>query len=527
VIVIGITKLRAAASPSARAAGARRARLVTETRVQDLVFVAVVVLCVVAHWVVLARGVVPSGLDMGNWLAFGHGLLGEHLRSSQMVYPPLVPLLAAGTEHWLGLMTANHLLTVVSAAAPAAGAYVLLRRAGAGWVAPTLAGLLAAASSTGEAAAWGGYPQLLALGFMGVLLACWDAHLRSGSSRAAVGAALALAGAVASNELVGVACILLVPALVAAHATFRHRELVARWRRHAVGLVVVGLPSLLFAPTYLTLVHSAVETHREYPRPAATLAALVNSTTMLFREFPMFWRIALVLTALAPLALWRHRRHPLWATTTALLVVTLGLLLETREFRYIYLIPVLAVCGVAMWATCARLPRLPATATDWTRGVASLVIAGVLGLQIVTGLSFFSGQVGWYTELTPSFVAAMDWLRTNTPADTLVAVSSSTRNDPLGWWVEGYAQRLTAFESNVAYLLTQDERDRSLAATEIFSARPRLAGVCAAARDHGVSYLLVDKSWADTHGFTTGLTVSPGEKVIMDDGSVLLVGCSA
>jgi len=316
-----------------------------------------------------------------------------------------------------------------------------------------------------------------------------------------------------------------VPALVVVHAAARPREVEWRWRRWALGLVTVGLPSLPLLPIYLTLVSAAREQAREYPTPTARLSEVITWTNQLYREFPLAWQLALLLAIAAPIALVRRRREPLWTACTALLVVSGGLIVLTRESRYTYLLPTLAVVGVALWVSAARVPFVSRRVTDWIRTVAALVLTGALGLQVVAGLRFFTGQVTYYTVLQPGIVSGLDWLREHTPAQTTVAVTATPDGYPLGWWVEGYAERPSVYMSPPGYLLFADERARAAVAAGIFGAQPRLAGVCAAALQHDVDYLFIDRAWADGHGFSTALSLPAGSKVILDNESLLLVRC--
>src|SRR5207253_2259002 len=103
------------------------------------------------------------GIDGGNWLALGHSLFGEHIRSETIQYPPIVPLLAVAAEIPFGPYGGLQAIAYVSALAPMLGAYIYLYNSGLRWRAVVLSSFLGWSSATGDAMAWGGYPQLLGL----------------------------------------------------------------------------------------------------------------------------------------------------------------------------------------------------------------------------------------------------------------------------------------------------------------------------------------------------------------------------
>src|SRR3989442_14994484 len=67
----------------------------------DIAFVAFLAAVALSRWTTMADSPLPPGTDQANWLAFGHALAGEHIRSSAVSAPPIVPLLMLGvTGAW-------------------------------------------------------------------------------------------------------------------------------------------------------------------------------------------------------------------------------------------------------------------------------------------------------------------------------------------------------------------------------------------------------------------------------------------
>ena len=102
----------------------------------------------------------PSGLDFGIRLTLGYQILGHPLAGAAVgTYPPIVPVLTVGVTWALGVVWGTALLAGLSSTAPALGAWFACRLFGARWTALLAAVLLAATSSSGEAAAWGASPS--------------------------------------------------------------------------------------------------------------------------------------------------------------------------------------------------------------------------------------------------------------------------------------------------------------------------------------------------------------------------------
>jgi hypothetical protein len=477
----------------------------------DVCFAAVCLGVAAVRFVILTDPAAPSGIDGGNWLAFGHALLGERIRSSELVYPPVVPLVTSGLVALFGLVNGVAVMAASAAIAPALGAYVVLRRTGLGWWAFGLAALLVGAASTGEAAAWGGYPQLLGLGLLPVvgwsLLDAFDA----GAVRRAVLAGVALAAIVATSYYAAIPAMAMC-AVISAVAVVR------RWlppRRWLAIVSLVLLPSVLFAPIYLRFANATI---RSTPRDVRlTTDGFVDQVALVFRDAPVFWCAAFVVAVGALVA---RRGSRLRGVVVSMLVAAVAIGSITREPRWMYLMPSTLVLGVGC-AIAAHRSRYPAHSAARDAGAAALAVA----LVAVTffGLRGFGSQREFYGVMTPGLVRAIEWIDQETPARSLVAVNTA-RTWALGWWVEGYGHRPTLPSAALRWLLFRDERARARRANEIFrSGIPGDARV-ALARRWGVDYLLVAKSWEfyDERDADRFVRRHPGSLVFENDGAVVL-----
>ncbi|HEU0114394.1 MAG TPA: hypothetical protein VFQ80_06950, partial [Thermomicrobiales bacterium] len=147
-------------------------------------------------------GPFPTGLDGGQWLALGRGLLGGVGRSTQGVYAPLVPVLSALAAGAVGPALGLRLVAMLAYAAVLV-AIAALARLELDW-APTIVALLVvgSASAVVEPLAYGGYPQTLAFAAMLAGCAALSAAL-SRNANSVAWAALAFAVAAASHHIYG------------------------------------------------------------------------------------------------------------------------------------------------------------------------------------------------------------------------------------------------------------------------------------------------------------------------------------
>lgn len=444
----------------------------------------------------LVAGGAPPGIDAGNWLDIGRSLFGDDAGLVAPAYPPVAPALVAGAVAVAGALHGVAFVAALASLAPAIGAYVVLRRNGLRWPAVGLAVLLVPLAATGEATAWGGYPQLLATGLGVVTLSMLDGHLRSPGRRGALAAGAALAAVLATSHFVGAivlagAVVLLLlhrsPSLVrsggAAGVSARAS------RRH---LALVALPSLVLVPLYVAMATSMGAGYGSRPAGVrVTLSSLLADLEFVYREAPLVWRPLVALAVLTPLLAGPLRRRPSWAVATSLVVAVAVVLVGTGEPRALYLLPVAAVASAGFWteawSTGGARPGRAATA------VLAAGFVAVLGVVSLRGLDLFSAQRSFYQVLAPGVVEGIDWLRANSTRGDLVAVAS-VDGAPLGWWVEGLGRRSVLSGSALHWLYLEGERDRARTANRVFGPRFPDAAALDEARGAGVDYLLVARS---------------------------------
>ena len=491
----------------------------TNWPVVHISFIGYLGLVAVTRYSSIAALSVPLGIDPGNWLAQGYGLMGEHVRSSSIVYPPVVPLLALLATWMFGLVTGVKLLSVFASVFPAIGAYVLMRGSGLKWTAFVCAALLAPAASTGEAMAWGGFPQLLGLGLLLVFLWRLDAWLRSGLLKDALIAGLLAASTLATSDLIGGCAVVIGSVLVAMHLIVRPSPR-APITQIIKGAAILALFTLPLVPLYLQLVRAIMQTSAGVTK--LTPGEAVAQVSSIFRDFPFFWRSALFLVLLVPFIAVRRRRDTLWLVTTALLIPPGLLLVFLGEQRFVYVLPIAIVVGLSLWIRDLRLSRFPSTRAF---GLAMLLaLAAALGAESINGLTFFrTQQVKYYTLLNPGLMEGLEWLRQRTPADAIIAVSPTRDDYAIGWWVEGVARRPTVYGSDPAWLNFPDERKRAAVANAIFDPNETVERSEMLASCFGASYLFVDKAWSAFATWSRTARDLPTSSIVIDNQSLLLL----
>lgn len=504
----------------------------------DIIFVGFLLGIAAWRWQVISSFPEPSGLDAGNWLAFGHALLGSDARSSTIVYPPVVPLLILGFAAIWGPLTGVQLLAMTSSLFPAIGAYILLRGR-LGLRAVLLAGLLAPAVTTGEAAAWGGFPQLLGLGFLPMALWAMDRFVVSrGSKSWALAASLLLLLTVASSDLIGLAAAAICPLYLLIRISLIAEPDRPPRRSLVVGLLIGAVPSLTMIPIYAQLVSGALRTESKHLNQL-TLATLQPSLDNLFKENVDFWHVVILAAIVSPLVLFIRRGRPLASIAASILLIALAELLIVRDVRFFYLLPLAMVVGLGAWWSVLTDPEHPLVwwrvIADFGRGrtisldhVLTISMAVLLFVECTFGLKAYPQQIRWYSVLTPGMVQGLQRLDALAPRNSAIAVSpgpglAATQAWPFGWWVEGLLDRPTYYASSQDWLTFADERTRAQIANQMFGNSAYESAAIKTARDHHITYIVVAKDWPGYWNWMSNEGTGLAQSVIIETDSIIVI----
>lgn len=452
----------------------------------DLMFAAMVIVAVSARLHYLVFDGAPVGVDPGNWLAYGHALLGVTSRPEGVVYPPLVPLVVTAAVALLGPTVGIVAVGAVSAVAPGVAVYIVARQT-VGSAAPLLAGILLLSPAAGAIAAWGGYPQLIGTGCVIVATWCLAGWLGDGTRRllvaVVVGSTLVLATshAAAAAGLAGAGgC-----ALVA---------LVRGGRRVAGQLVIVAVASAAAAvplmPLYQHLLHALINFRATEP---ATVAVPISETPAhITVVHGGAWPVWAVGWLLACITVTRDRgRTRLGVMTAGFLVGLPALFVVTGQPRVLYEAPLVAVLGLTLATAQAQ------TNARWRSVVA--VVAVALVIVATAGMVAAPRQRAAYAVLDRDLLAAIAWMGDHSPRDATVA-APAIGNAPLGWWVEGLTRRQVVSAAPLRWLVFPAERDRARIANDLLYRLgvPTREGIRRAAR-LGIDYVLLAKTGPAYH----------------------------
>lgn len=498
----------------------------------DAVFILCALIAATVRFVILRQGGAPPTIDAGNWLAFGDTMLGDGVRSSTMVYPPLVPLLTKASVALFGLTGGVATLAAALSLAPAAGVYIALRYSGLAGVSLVPALLVLGASSVGEATAWGGFPQLIGLGLTPVTLVLFDRFLTTWSIRHALASGVAVMSVLATSHFVGAALVVAAATLLVLGLRRPVDPVPNGWQR-AGRLGLVLLPSAWLAPLYWSLT-------RAYGGDSATVASpnqltwsnLFERVEFLYRDTPWLWRFLLPLAIAAPFLLWRYHRTALWRAVSALLATTVLLIAVTREDRFLYFLTTVTALGLALWMV-RGLESLRGGSSDAapsgrrTRAIAVFgvgILVAAIGFQAVRSTEFFRSQREYYGILTPGLVSGIEYLRESSAPDAVVAVPS-LNNAPLGWWVEAIAKRTTVYGSPLGWLSFDDEIRRAAFANDLFAPPFPTEEKVELAKSAGIELILVPATWFffDDAAIDALAGAAPDAVLRLNDDAVVIV----
>lgn len=455
----------------------------------DAVFVVAVAAVVVIRAVALDSAGAPPGFDGGDWLALGHGLLGNPVRPSGVTAAPVVPLITVAAVEVLGRQAGFVLLGAASSVAPAVGVYSVLRRISGGWSAVLLSLLLAAAGSAGEAASWGGYPQLLGLGLLPPTALVVDRFLRSRDRNHALVAGCTLLAVALVSDLVLAMALCTSVMLLVLHLAIRRPRAPTRalWPTVLVLLAPLGAA----VPLYARLASARIAAVTAAPASLLAKEPGVRARVeALWPDAPVIWRVV-ALAALVALALSvRRRGTPLWRLSAALVAPAFVATVALPEPRLAYFVPTAAILAVALLEDELRTTRATAAA------LAGVLLVGVV-LQLMRLPATSTTQAERYQALTPGLVNAIDWLRNNTATDAVVVVTPFRDSPPVGWWTEGVGRRSTLTASSPDWVYFPSERRRAAAAARVLSAGVPTPITLAMAAGQGADYVLIDKRWSE------------------------------
>ena len=226
----------------------------------------------------------PPGSDVGNWLALGRELLGDHVKAATVPYPPVIPGLTGVLALVLPPLTALTILGAVVSVSVGLPFFLLVRRdAGLPWAAVFTIGFLFL-GYTGEMLAWGGYPQLLSHFFLLSGLYLLGRGLVDNRRDLLLLAGVAAGLSMGTSSLTIMFLTITIPLFVVFLAA-RHKT---NFRGFSLGVVawaiVAGVVSLVFLPVYLDTWQ--LRDGQAWNPHGFTLATSPSAIAYVFKEWP-------------------------------------------------------------------------------------------------------------------------------------------------------------------------------------------------------------------------------------------------
>jgi hypothetical protein len=395
------------------------------------------------RWTLFRPEVAPPGSDGGQWLAFGHQLLGgDRIKAGFESYPPLIPFIVGVSARVLPPLITLKLVGVASATLASIALYPLVRV----WLGPRMSaitsGALAFAPYQSEILMFGGYPQLAGTGLS--VFALFFLALALDRRRPALFllAGILAAATIAAHLLAAVQLGVALPVVMGVHVWSVRRDraaVIGALRRFviwtAAPAVLLALPVLPSYSEYLT------GAHVDAANPA------VRSVPDLTRWLSSAWGWELVLWAAAgfislPFVVRElfvgHRTMA--AVPVALYVAAVVGVVGLGEFRFVNAFEPAVACAVAI--AVSRVPGLLANriGRPTASGVAvACGLAFVLWLSVV-GIKRSVIAHDWYSVVSNDVLDGIEWVRLqDAEPGTVVVAGPAPRGNIYGWWIEGLA----------------------------------------------------------------------------------------
>lgn len=469
-------------------------------------------------------GSVPSGGDGGNWLALADELFGRGVMSADVTYPPLVSSLLGVLTAAVGdKITALVIVAILAELSLVVSAYLCVRTLGRLY-ALAASVVVAAIGSMLEAYAWGGYPQIMAMGFGLMATFMVVGYLNTWERRHLILGVVFSTATLLTHTMVGGLLGLSLVIAVVHHLFMTDPRSGERSRSLRVGLAVAG-------PILALSIFGFVDGTLSGFKPTINPLALSRLDAMFaaVNDAPYPWML-LSIAGLSVLffRFWPDHVASTIAVGSSWLITSLGLFLVTGEPRALLItqlaLVLLAVVGFAAASEYLR-PSGVARHSPSRIGVLRQRLLLVLGISLIAalvagGLNRYVRATDWYRVVDTPEIAALDHLSEVSQPGDLVVAATGHHGNPVGWWVEGYAGRSTYTAINPNFLAFPDEREQAEIAASFFEDGYTLQESIAALVEIGAEYVVVDKRGPDA-GWLDGPVADAF--MVLDDTSNIVV----
>ena len=445
----------------------------------------------------------PSGLDGGEWLAIGRGLLGGVGRSTEGAYAPLVPITVASLARMIGEVDAVRAMAAGSLVAVLLAVALVCTRGERLWIGPVAVVIVGSSATVSEPLAFGGYPQNVALAGTVLAVAGTAGWLATEQRPWLIAAAVGGITAALSHHLYGMVAVVGMAMVTGLQVIADRRVPRERW---VVAVVVIASSVGCLLPTLLAFRHAG------YAPPLSA-----GSTTRLeawaygMREAPWVWVV--LVSAAVVVTIRGARGGSSWRTRAGAVMAMGGLagFAFTTEVRVLPLVVLGTVLILAEGLAVLEVPRYPMV-------LPAAVIVCAWWISIA-GTREAKGFFAFYQTLDGSMLAAAEVIDKETFPGA-VAAQADARQWPVGWWYEGLTTTPIVVGSNPRWLGFPDERVRADVAAHLFDGSLTSDALRSAATEAGVGGFVIRK-W-DWIGWQRWLDAeNPAVEVVFDDNEIV------
>jgi hypothetical protein len=152
-----------------------------------------------------------------------------------------------------------------------------------------------------------------------------------------------------------------------------------------------------------------------------------------------------------------------------------------------------------------------------TFGMAAVALLAIL---VINGNARFQVARDAYVAIDQEALDALDWVKANTPRDSIFLAGGRGPVVNYAWWVEGYAQRPTYTPSDLAFLAFKEEREQAALALYLVKAETSPEEARALLERSGIEYLFIYKP---TGGYMQNLVNKVPVYLSFENGSFVVL----
>jgi hypothetical protein len=152
-------------------------------------------------------------------------------------------------------------------------------------------------------------------------------------------------------------------------------------------------------------------------------------------------------------------------------------------------------------------------------------LLGIVGVSMAAGvvaggIGLYGTVTDWYRVVDDSEIASLDLLNARSSPDDLVLSAKGNNGNPVGWWVQGYAQRRSYTAVDTSFLAFPQEIEQAEIANEFFGGDLSIAESMTVIEETGADLIVVDRRSPDAAWLGSA---TAGQFTVVDDSSNLVI----